>query len=293
MNSESLTKRLIGISTEWIDQDGQLADVAVRVGRLGEDVSEFALTTLGWIRFVRFGEFLDIEFVADTVKPAALQGLFSLIDASASSGLVLWNITARSSQRDDVLSTGSPSMLKRFVRKVLFGVNRPIEDNAVTLERSCVDLPATSKRLHPMFRDLINTWNERSFVGGHDHFQELLRRWSGKSVKLMRVDSTGSMGMAHYSMGPSGPWDAQVRSGLQQQSLAVVPDKELADAVADAASASIRTATPTLERWTGPLLTSQGVKHYDWYRLTLPVFDAEGKSAVLVGCLQSRDALVA
>lgn len=99
--------------------------------------------------------------------------------------------------------------------------------------------------------------------------------------------------MAHYSMGPAGPWDNQVQENLLTRSLAVVPDRELAQAVATASRETLLQGTPTLERWIGPLLTSQGVKEYDWYRLTLPVVDQQGTAGVLVGCLQSKDALAA
>jgi len=87
------TQHLTEISTSWIDGDGQTADLAVRVGRLGEEVSEFALRTLGWVRMVRFGQFLDIDFVPETVRPQAVHGMLAHIDRSASESTVLWSVT--------------------------------------------------------------------------------------------------------------------------------------------------------------------------------------------------------
>lgn len=283
---------LTEISTRWVDENGEVADLAARVGRLGEDVSEFALRTLGWVRVVRFGLFLDIDFVPEAVRPGAIDGLLAKIDASAAHGVALWCVTARSKVRDDSLSSAQTSDVKRFVTKVLDAVGRPFGNSSATLERFSIALPDSSGRLHPMFNDLIATWKNEK-VTAEGSVEALLTRWKGRSLKLMRADQFGGFNMAHYSMGPAGPWDNQVQENLLTRSLAVVPDRELAQAVATASRETLLQGTPTLERWIGPLLTSQGVKEYDWYRLTLPVVDQQGTAGVLVGCLQSKDALAA
>jgi len=191
-----------------------------------------------------------------------------------------------------VFSTGEPTVLKRFVVKVLAGVGRALDADTGTLERFALGMPASSTRLHPMFKDLIAAWYERNGTGRFS-VDDIVARWPGNSIKVMEAGGDGQFAMAHYSMGPKGPWNHEVRNRLQSQSLSVVPDRELAQAVAQAANESVLQNAPTLERWIGPLLTSQGVKEYDWYRLTLPILDASGKPSVLVGCLHSRDALVA
>lgn len=285
-------QHLTEISTSWIDGDGRDADLAVRVGRLGEDVSEFALRTMGWVRIVRFGQFLDIDFVPEAVRPNAVKAMMARIDRSANEHIILWSVTGRSAIRDDAFSGSEPAVLKRFVMKVLEGVGRSISTDAGTLERYTVGLPATPNRLHPMFQDLIATWNQHR-KPGEFVIDEVIARWPSKSLKVMQAGQDGQFAMAHYSMGPAGPWNHEVLNRMRSQSLAVVPDRELATAVTEAAVESVSRNSPTLERWIGPLLTSQGVKEYDWYRLTLPILDANGQPSVLVGCLQSRDALVA
>lgn len=66
------TTGLIGITTQWIDESGRVADLAAKLGRLGEDVSEFAIHTMGWIRCTTIGAFEEYAFDARSVHSLSL-----------------------------------------------------------------------------------------------------------------------------------------------------------------------------------------------------------------------------
>lgn len=67
------------VSTRWIGRDGGDEDLKARVGRLGDDVSVFAVHTLGWIQLLEIARFLEVRLDPRATSAAAVAALDALL----------------------------------------------------------------------------------------------------------------------------------------------------------------------------------------------------------------------
>lgn len=276
------------ITTRWINEEGRQADIGARFGYLGEECAAYALQTLGWIRVVRSGHFADIEFNADAVQFGAIEGLLGGVSFGDLDDLQLWTVTSQTKTRRDEMSGTDFDTLSRFVIKCLVGADRLVMQAEETIERAEAHIYISDTQLDPMFRDLISAWQEGK-IADPSVLASIMDKWQDQSLKLMNRNSHGDYSMKRYSMGNARPWDALLRERLARRSLIVVPDRELASVVAEAAEETLARAEPSLERWRGPVISSSGVREFDWYRLSLPI-ETEGENpSLLVGCVLGRN----
>ena len=76
-----------------------------------------------------------------------------------------------------------------------------------------------------------------------------------------------------YRSSRTGPWDQKIWDRFVGQVISdVVPDPLLVKSITQSGEIAMRSGTPRLERCRGPVLATDGLRNFAWYRLSLPVW---------------------
>jgi len=258
------------VSTRWIGRDGRDEDLKVRVGRLGDDVSVFAVHTLGWIQMLEIARFLEVRFDPRATSPAAVSVLdeqLYALERNAEPWLV--KISAFNGKSWVETTDTDAARLSRFVHDCMGFCDRP--DVPSALRTRILGDTALGRMDDPLVRRILAAWRE---TGGRIGREQVAAASTGTSgnVKMLRVLDDESLVFDHYRASITGPWDSATWTRFAGKDVrGAVPDRALADAVDRSARRVLSGTAPLLEHWLGPILTSKGVAHYDWLRASFPL----------------------
>ncbi|NQW12481.1 MAG: hypothetical protein HQ481_21660 [Alphaproteobacteria bacterium] len=267
-----MTWALTAINTRWIDRDGRDGDLRVRVGRLGDDISDFALHTLGWIRVLEIERFKEIRFDPRASGDGAAEFAKEEIRRSARLDEPWLMKIEIYSGRDWVECVDTDAdRLTRFVENCLDFCREP--QFPIGLKVEALDAEKINQLRHPMIQRVVQEWRRKQgrFDAG---LQSILHQVTEGNTKLLRLGQDGRIAFQDYHRpANSGPWDPATWSQFSGATVSsVVPDRSLAVVVEKSARTALDSALPQLERCHGPLLTSKGVMIYDWMRASFPVW---------------------
>lgn len=258
------------VSTRWIGRDGRDEDLKARVGRLGDDVSVFAVHTLGWIQVLEIARFLEVRFDPRATSAAAVSSLdeeLYALERNAAPWLV--KISAFNGKTWVETTDTDAARLSRFVHDCMGFCDRPDVPNALRTRR--LGETALGRIDDPLVRRILAAWRE---TGGRIEREQVAAASTGTSgnVKMLRVLDDKSLVFDHYRASITGPWDNATWTRFAGKDVrGAVPDRALADAVDRSARRVLEGTSPLLEHWVGPILTSKGVAHYDWLRASFPL----------------------
>jgi|GEM_PF-938929 len=282
------------VRTRWIGRDGSEQDLKSRVGRLGDDVSVFALHTLGWIQILEIARFLEIRFDPRATGPAAIAALDDLLytlDRSETPWLVkihVFNGKAWVETTDT-----DAARLSRFVHDCFSFCERPDVPSALRTE---ILSDSAFRRLDdPLIERISAAWQDTGGRIDHDLMANVSSGTYG-NVKLLTLLDDQRLVFHHYRASITGPWDNATWANFSGRDVRqAVPDRALADAVDRSARQVLAGAAPMLEHWSGPILTSKGAAMYDWLRASFPVHLGDNRiredaGTVLVVCVPVRTA---
>lgn len=282
------------VSTRWIGRDGRDEDLKARVGRLGDDVSIFAIHTLGWIQLLEIARFLEIRFDPRATGAAAVAAVDNLLyDLEGSAAPWLVKIQAFNGRSWVETTDTDAARLSRFVHDCMGFCERADVPTALRA-RTLGD--ATLSRLDdPLIRRVLAVWRATGGRIGQDVLADAGSAAYG-NVKMLRLLDDDSLVFQHYRASITGPWDSATWTRFAGRDVrGAVPDRALAEAVDRSARRVLAGTEPVLEHWVGPILTSKGVAHYDWFRASFPIqadtadAHAPGQSgAVLVVCVPNQ-----
>lgn len=279
---------VVEVTTRWLDERGEEADLNAKVGRLGDDVRLFALHTLGWIRIGAISRWYEFEFDPRAVRPATVLALIAfareisrferpwLVKASAYTGHSWVNIVCSDQESDRLVDW--IKFMAEFGREP--GVPSALqvsELSAAMIERDA----------DPVLCGILGRWRETS---GRLDFQELAagrQPRAGSNVKALRVGSDGSIVFAAYRPSTTALWGPSTFGRfLHSRVIETVPDRALAQRVVRSAVQTLAGGRPRAERFTGPCLRSDGsVEQLDWMRVSLPNrASVDGHDGLIVYC---------
>ncbi|MDF1790872.1 MAG: hypothetical protein P1U88_03135 [Thalassobaculaceae bacterium] len=263
---------LIGITTHWIDESGQVADLAAKLGRLGEDVSEFAIHTMGWIRCTTIGAFEEYSFDTRSVRIGALDTLLHRLtheEAQTSDSLRLRCIEVTTPLGTTKISDDRPSRLISLVLKCMeIADPRSPQDS---IRRGRLDVASLTSLGDPVANKLIAAWRESSGALGAPVSEFLADRGIERSIKVM-VPHGETFRLLSYKGSPNAPWDPATWRGFQGGTLdQVVPDRGMIESVKASTRSALDAREPVVEHCEGVVLASDGLKEFEWYRISVPV----------------------
>ncbi len=277
------------VHTRWIGRDGRDQDLKARVGRLGDDVSVFALHTLGWIQIMEIARFLEIRFDPRATGPDAISSLDDLLftlDRSETPWLVKMHVFNGKTWMET--TDTDASRLSRFVHDCFSFCERPDVPSALRTE---VLGDAVFQRIDdPLIRRISAAWRGKAGRIDQALMAEIGAGTYG-NVKMLTLLDDNRLVFNHYRASITGPWDNDTWIGFSGRDVRqAVPDRALANAVDRSARQVLAGAAPMLEHWSGPILTSKGAAMYDWLRASFPVqhgnsHNRQGAGTVLVVCV--------
>lgn len=299
MFNSGRTSGLIGITTQWIDDDGQVADLAEKLGRLGEDVSEFAIHTMGWIRCTTIGAFEEYSFDTRSVHLSALNTLLDRLTAdpmTAPESLRLRCIEVTTTFGTTKISDDRPNRLISLVLKCMELANPRTPQDSI--RRGRMDLSTLTSLGDDVANRLIAAWRDAGGVLDSRVSDVLADEGLKRSIKVM-VPYGDTFRLLSYKGSPTGPWDAATWRSFEGGTLdQVVPDRGMIESVKASTRSALYAREPVVELCEGIVLASGGLKEFAWYRTSIPVefpkthFDASGQGviALLTRIPQSRHA---
>ncbi|MEQ9329899.1 hypothetical protein [Thalassobaculum sp.] len=282
------------VHTRWIGRDGRDEDLKSRVGRLGDDVSVFAIHTLGWIQVLEIARFLEIRFDPRATGPAAiaaLDGLLYSLERSETPWLVKMHVFNGKTWIET--TDTDAARLSRFVHDCVSFCERPDVPSALRTE-----ILGDGEFRHladPLIDRISAAWRGHGGRIDHELMAEVGSGTYG-NVKMLTLLDDNRLVFNHYRASITGPWDNATWASFSGRDVRqAVPDRALADAVDRSARRVLAGAAPMLEHWSGPILTSKGAAMYDWLRASFPVQLRDGRgrdggTTVLVVCVPSRTA---
>lgn len=261
------------IITQWIDRAGAVVDMKQRLGRLGDDVAAYALHTLGWVRIVQISRYSEFGFDARSVGEDAVASTIDLIHRQGRlDGGQLMRVEVFDGGNWLVQTSSDPVHLATFARRCC--EQAALDRNAPVLHQ----IPCSIDRIwslgDPQIRAVATAWRES---GGRltGELETAIRRGCpDRSVKLLVPDGA-TFRFAQYRASRTGPWDANVWNRFLGSTVEdAVPDALLARSVIQTGTLVLRVKSPRLERCRGPVMATDGVRDFAWYRLSLPVWQA-------------------
>jgi hypothetical protein len=263
---------LIGITTQWIDESGQVADLAAKLGRLGEDVSDFALHTMGWIRCTSIGAFEEYAFDTRSVHLASLQTLLDRLtvdDAPRALGMRLRCIEVTTAFGTTKISDDHPSRLVSLVLKCMeIADPRSPQDS---IRRGRMELSALPSLGDEVANRLIAAWRASGGTLRAPISELIADAGLNRSIKIM-VPQGETFRFLRYKGSPNAPWDKATWRGFEGGTIdQVVPDRGMIESVKASTRSALATKQPVIERCEGVVLASDGLKEFAWYRISVPV----------------------
>ncbi|MEQ8814178.1 MAG: hypothetical protein RLO51_04195 [Thalassobaculum sp.] len=269
---------IAAIESRWIDGSGGRGDLERLVGRLGNDIRQFALHTLGWIRVQEVLGYLEIEFDPRATHPASIAALLSMVRgferASTLSFVKASAYTGRSWVAYTCTGREIDGLAEWIWAVAEFG-GAPIVPSAITVS----DLPdrAIANESDPDLRYVLGTWR---MTGGRLDLGEPspwpMKSWSGPrpyvNLKVLRRDCDGQIVFGAYRPALTSLWETEVSDRFVDARVTEsVPDRALAQCVVRSALRTLAGGQPLAERFAGPCLRSDGsVEELDWMRISLP-----------------------
>lgn len=259
------------IVTLWIDGTGVFVDIKDRLGRLGDDVAAYALHTLGWVRIIQIAGYSEFGFDARSVHAAAFDAMVDAIERqSRANSLHLLRVEVFDGQEWQHQTSADPRQVVRFAQHVRTQVAGSTETTILH------QIPYSIDRIwglgDPQIRAVADAWRASSGVLSATLDTAITRDCPDRSVKVM-VPAGTTFRFDRYRSSRTGPWDRTVWNGFQGNTVqSVVPDPVLAQAVTRTGELVLRSGLPRLERCRGPVLASDGLRDFAWYRLSLPVW---------------------
>jgi len=269
---------LVSVKTYWIDRNGDFSDPSNRVGRIGEDVTVFAIHSLGWARIMEIGGFAEFQFDSHATGPAAIRSIMAYVHGRIARGAPwLGQFEAYDGFQWRRLVSHDLSEIQNFL------ATTQNADGPMLVPSSIAKRPLDRRLLNsirdPGFRSLYRTWQSDP-VSVLD-LDALPMPFRGSASIVVRRDD-GQFGLRAFRCGETaGPW------GVALSELEAVPpiDQAVADrGLAGELDRSYRglwdlAVDPVLERWTGlvqlpePDSASETgmVRDIDWARIVLPV----------------------
>ena len=290
MFNSGRTTGLIGITTQWIDETGQVADLAAKLGRLGEDVSEFAIHTMGWIRCTTIGAFEEYSFDARSVHTQALTALLQrLVSETAPETTRLRCIEVTTARGTTKISDDRPDRMVSLVLKCMEIVNPRAPKDSI--RRGRMDHNAIASLDDPVAARLIAAWKASGATLRSPILDVMADPGINRSIKVM-IPHGETFRLMHYHGSPNAPWDRATWRGFEGGTLdQVVPDRGMIESVKASTRAALDLRQPLVEFCEGVVLASDGLKEFQWYRISLPV-DLPGYSAEHGGSGQGVIALL-
>lgn len=283
---------LVGIATHWIDENGDVADLGARVGRLGDDVSDFAIQTMGWIRCTSIGAFEEFSFDSRSVRVAALDALIERLTAAPlpAPPMAVPPVSAPPASPPPTGATASAHL--RCVEVTSgFGTTRISDDRPdrlVSLVRKCKEVanPQTPQdairrgRMEPSALDalgddlttrLIAAWKDSGGALGEPVSSLLAEEGLSRSLKVM-VPQGDTFRLVSYKGSPNAPWDPSLWQRFAGATLdEVVPDRGMVESVKASTRSALDAREPVIEFCEGVIIASDGLKELEWYRISVPV----------------------
>ena len=262
------------VLTRWIDGTGAITDLGERLGRLGDDVAAYALHTLGWVRLVQISRYSEYAFDARSVRDAAADVMVETIRRQARlGGHQLLRVEAFDGH-DWLHQTGPEAdRLIAFIRHA--HAEAALGAPAAVLHQ----IPYSIDRLwtlgDPQIRAVAEAWRGTGGKLLPELDAAIKQDCPDRSVKVM-VPSGPTFRFDRYRGSRTGPWDRNVWNRFVGETVQeIVPDPVLARSVIRAGELVLRSRSPRLERCRGPVLATNGLRDFAWYRLSLPVWRAE------------------
>jgi len=284
---------LASVNTRWIDENGEVADLLARVGRLGDDVRTFALHTMGWIRVQEIVRFREIEFDPRIASPAAIRGLVAMITqlhSEDSRWVVQASVyTGRSWVHHCEHDVGR--LVEWIEGMSALGSTRPVVPSALDV----IDMgePNATRDRDPILTAVMDAWRSNEGRISWSPTDPFVRMpWGerpGTNVKvLLREEASRAIVFGSYFPARTSLWsEGTVRRFHHARVLEQVPDRALAAKVVQSADLTLDRNRPRSERLKGLVRRSDGdVVHMDWMRVSFPaLFDgATVPNAVIVFC---------
>lgn len=259
------------VVTRWIDATGALVDLKAKLGRLGDDVSAYALHTLGWVRIVQISRYAEFTFDARSVSELTVE---ATVDA-----------LRQQSRMDDhqllrVEVFDGRDWLHQTASDVgpLVGFVRHVRSIAIAGDPAAVlhQIPYSVERVwtlgDPQVRAVAEAWRSSNGRLSPELDTAITRDCPDRSVKIM-IPMGSTFRFDRYRSSRTGPWDPKVWDRFVGQTVRdVVPDPLLVKSITRSGEIAMRSRTPRLERCRGPVLATDGLRKFAWYRLSLPVW---------------------
>jgi hypothetical protein len=264
------TTGLIGITTQWIDESGRVADLAAKLGRLGEDVSEFAIHTMGWIRCTTIGAFEEYAFDARSVHSQALNALLHrLVSDTAPDATRLRCIEVTTARGTTKISDDRPDRMVSLVLKCMEIVNPRAPQDSI--RRGRMDHSAIDSLDDPVAARMIAAWKASGATLRSPILDVMTDPSINRGIKVM-IPHGDTFRLMRYHGSPNGPWDRATWRGFEGGTLDhVVPDRGMIESVKASTRAALDLREPLVEFCEGVILASEGLKEFQWYRISLPV----------------------
>ena len=261
---------LIGITTRWIDDSGNGADLAAKLGRLGEDVSDFAIHTMGWIRCTAIGAFEEYSFDARSVHVKGLTALLHrLVDAQAAEATRLRCIEVTTSRGTTKISDDRPDRMISLVLKCMEIANPRAPRDSI--RRGRMDNAALLSLQDPVVARLIAAWQASGAALRSPILELMTDAGINRGIKVM-VPQGETFQLMRYHGSPNAPWDPATWRGFEGGTLdQVIPDRGMIESVQASTRTALSLNEPLVEFCEGVILASDGLKEYQWYRISLPV----------------------
>lgn len=272
MQGYSFTRGLVEIGTQWIDEDGNDVDLASRFGRLGSDVADFAVHTMGWVRCTSVGTFKEYGFDARSAKLGALSELLRRLTSETVIGdddRRLCCVEVTTTFGTTRIADDRPGRLVSLVTKCMEMADPSSPRDSINRSRlSMQDLPTLNDRVA---NQLIAAWRENGGVFSNDVADLVNNERLQRSLKVM-VPHGDTFRFVTYSGSPNAPWDRATWRGFAGGSIdQVVPDRGMIESVKASTRAALDLKEPVLELCEGVVLASDGLKEFSWYRISIPV----------------------
>lgn len=269
-----MSHMLTVIETIWISESAIGEDfVAVFQpldGLVRDDMTVFALHSMGWIQVETLSGVVSVTFDARSIQEAALKNLVDYLIANRDGSrtrLYRFGIfTGRSWYRQT--ATDLVQFIETLLQITEFGV-APSTPAAIRTDSLQLDrLDQVGDRA---VRELLALWRS----GGRtrrDLEPFVSNRLAGRSIKVLVRDGPSYV-FDRYSMDPRAPWDPSTRERFWRRRIDdTVPDRGLVRNVVVAADSALAAGGPSLEHCAGPIRSAERqIGVYDWFRLTLPI----------------------
>lgn len=262
---------LAAISSQWIDATGETVDLKARLGRLGDDVSAYALHTLGWVRIVQISRYSEFSFDARSARDLTIEALIDALRRHARfDSHQLLRIEVYDGENWQQQTSSDVESLVRFVQYAC--ARASAGDPAAVLHQIPYSIDRIWTLGDPQVRAVAEAWRSTAGLLTDELDTAIGRDCPDRSVKVM-VPTDSTFRFDRYRSSPTGPWDRNVWDRFIGETVRdIVPDRSLATSVTRAGELVLRSRTPRLERCKGPVLATEGIRNFAWYRISLPVW---------------------